>query len=134
MDDVRNRYLRERVLTATPAQRVVMLYDRLTLDLARARAATDRATAGPHLAHAAQVVAELLTSLDRSAGGPADNLAELYGYLLRTLLDAQIGNADQALASAESIVVELRAAWAAVADGTAGDEPERVLATGAWTA
>lgn len=134
MDDVRNRYLRERVLTATPAQRVVMLYDRLALDLTRARTAVDRSTAGPYLAHAAQVVGELFTSLDRSAGGPAENLADLYSYLLRVLFDAQLGNADASLASVESIIGDLRAAWTAIADGTAGADAEPMLATGAWTA
>ena len=134
MNDVRNRYLRERVLTATPAQRVVMLYDRLALDLTRARTAPDSATAGRHLAHAGQVVGELLSSLDRSAGGPAENLADLYSYLLRVLFDAQLGNADESLASAETIIGELRTAWTAIADGTAGTDPAPMLATGAWTA
>ena len=134
MNDVRNRYLRERVLTATPAQRVVMLYDRLALDLTRARTAPDSAAAGRHLAHAGQVVGELLSSLDRSAGGPAENLADLYSYLLRVLFDAQLGNADESLASAETIIGELRTAWTAIADGTAGIDAAPTLATGAWTA
>ena len=90
MDEARARYLRDRVLTATPAQRVVMLYDRLGLDLTQAVATEDAIAAGAHIGHASQVVAELLGSLDVTAGGPADNLAAIYGYLLRELTAIRI--------------------------------------------
>ncbi|MCU1659904.1 MAG: Flagellar protein FliS, partial [Pseudonocardiales bacterium] len=82
-DDARARYLRDRVLTATPAQRVVMLYDRLALDLGLASTVaasavgisavgtsavdTDRHAVAAHLSHALEVVAELHASLDLTA-------------------------------------------------------------------
>lgn len=143
MDDIRSRYLRDRVLTATPVQRVVLLYDRLVLDLGRARAAgTDRVEAGSHLGHATQIVAELLGSLDQTAGGPATNLADLYHYLLRELLAAQVSGDPASLASAESVVERLRDAWTTIADsaGSAPDHtplepaPERSLIGSTWTA
>ena len=115
MDDIRERFLRDRVLTATPAQRVVMLYDRLALDLARGR--TEPAGTGEHLSHAGRIVAELLGSLDQSAGGPAANLAVLYGYLLRTILQAQLSGALDELPALESMVAALRESWAVVANG-----------------
>jgi flagellar protein FliS len=140
VDDFRSRYLRERVLTATPVQRVVLLYDRLALDLARAREAADPVAAGPHLGHAAQIVAELLTSLDASVGGPAANLTDLYNYLLRTLVAAQTGGAVDSLEAVESIVAGLRAAWTAISDGATANDNSLVGAvpgvavTGSWTA
>lgn len=136
-DDIRARFLRDRVLTATPAQRVVMLYDRLLLDLTRAAEAAEEAVAGPHLSHAMLIVAELQSSLDFSAGGPADNLARIYGYLLRELIDARGGHRDK-VPGLMAIVGDLRDSWARAIDELSGrgaayapaqSEP---VATGAW--
>ena len=54
-------------MTATPSQRVVMLYDRLSLDLMRASEAEDVFTAGRNVSHAMEVVAELRSRLSRPA-------------------------------------------------------------------
>jgi flagellar secretion chaperone FliS len=115
MDEARARYLRDRVMTATPAQRVVMLYDRLALDLTLAASADDLAVIGGHISHASQVVAELLGSLKLDAGGPAENLAALYGYLLRELTGIRVEGAYERLPELSTIVTRLRAAWATVA-------------------
>jgi|1186.fasta_scaffold458034_2 flagellar protein FliS len=137
-DELRNRYLRDRVLTASPAQRVVMLYDRLTLDLARAASATDGQPGdgqpGEHLDHAVQVVTELLASLDVSAGGPSENLSSIYGYLLRELLAVRLGEPDRLPGVAE-IVEDLAIAWREVAATAATARPATAagtLAAGAW--
>lgn len=139
--DLRARYLSDRVLTATPAQRVVMLYDRLHLDLIRAADATDPADRGDHLDHALQVVAELAGSLDVRAGGPAENLATLYGYLIGELVAARGGQTDR-LTGARSIVESLREAWAGAAAtvlapakapaGEAVPAPARPALAAAW--
>jgi flagellar protein FliS len=136
MDDARNRFLRDRVLTATPAQRVVMLYDRLALDLTRA-VDVDTATAGAHIGHAEQIIAELFGSLDVTVGGPADNLAAIYSYLLRECMQLRAGGSSAGLNGLIEIVVKLRAAWVGVTeqlssvDGTAAGVGGRLLA-GAW--
>ena len=118
MDDIRQRFLRDRIMTATPVQRVVMLYDRLSLDLARARAVEAPADARPHLVHATQIVAELLGSLDHAVtDSPAENLAQLYNYLLRELLVAQTSADHGRLETVETIVTELGAAWTRIASG-----------------
>jgi len=130
--DLRARYLSDRVLTATPAQRVVMLYDRLQLDLARADGAIDPADRGDHLDHALLVVAELAGSLDVHAGGPAENLSALYGYLIGELVAARGGRTDR-LPGARSIVESLREAWAvaaaAVLEAARVPAPEAIPAT-----
>lgn len=110
-DALRARFLRDRVMTATPGQRVVMLYDRLVVDLRLSIDACDGFEAQPHLGHAMLVVAELQASLDVSAGGPAENLARIYGYLLRELIEARGGPRD-ALPGLAAIVSELRDSWA----------------------
>jgi len=120
-------------MTATPAQRVVMLYDRLGLDLNLAASTDDVAVRGGHLSHAMQVVTELRGSLDLSAGGPAENLLGVYGYLLTELIAIR-GGAVQKLPAVTQVVTELRGAWAQVADVTAaGANPAgRVSGAGAW--
>jgi flagellar secretion chaperone FliS len=135
-DDLRNRYLRDRVLTASPAQRVVMLYDRLTLDLARAAAAPDQSGEQPseHVDHAVQVVTELLASLDVTVGGPSENLSAIYGYLVRELLAVRGGEPER-LAGVAEIVENLAVAWREVATTAASGPPMSAagpLAAGAW--
>jgi flagellar protein FliS len=132
-DALRARYLRDRVMTATPAQRVVMLYDRLGLDLRHAAGTDDPALRGTHLGHGMQVLAELRSSLDITAGGPADNLAALYGYLITAVMDAQTGDVER-LSEATDIVASLRQAWAQASEALAGlsAAPTARAAAGAW--
>ncbi|WP_375492570.1 flagellar export chaperone FliS [uncultured Jatrophihabitans sp.] len=118
--DARSRYLTDRVMTATPAQRVVMLYDRLALDIERSRECTDALTAGPYLGHAALIVAELLSSLDHAAGGPAEDLAAIYGFLLTELTAIRAGGELGRLVPVVGIVGDLRDAFAHAAAATAG--------------
>lgn len=111
MDEARNRFLRERVMTATPAQRVVMLFDRLAIDLHRAKEAPDGPSAGADLGHATTIVAELYGSLDMTAGGPAENLAQLYGYLLTELTAIRTSGARERIDGVAGIVATLRDAF-----------------------
>jgi flagellar secretion chaperone FliS len=120
VDDARIRYLRDRVMTATPAQRVVMLFDRLALDLQRAVDCDDAIEAGSHVGHATTIVAELLGSLDQTAGGPADNLAALYTFLLKELTAARCDGALDRLVPAQAIVTGLRDSFAEAAAIVAG--------------
>lgn len=119
MDDIRNRFLRDRVMTATPAQRVVLLYDRLVLDLTRAADTQDAGGARSHLEHAGLILSELTGSLDRSAGGPTAGLSDIYHYALREVLSAQLTGFTPALVTLTANLSSLRDAWRAIADGEA---------------
>jgi flagellar protein FliS len=130
-DEVRARYLRDRVLTASPAQRIVMLYDRLGLDLTLADNADEPAATRQHLGHAMQVVAELRASLDLSAGGPAENLASLYGFLLGELVAAQRGDTAR-LRPLQGIVASLREAWAQAEEQVTAPETPAGAYAGNW--
>src|SRR4051812_40307698 len=98
-----------------------MLYDRMMLDLRLAATADDPYTTGTHVSHALQILAELQGSLDHRQGGPAENLASIYGYLIGRLLEARISGDLTGLDGLISIVTDLRAAWAqaAMPDATA---------------
>jgi flagellar protein FliS len=113
VDPARARYLADAVATATPARRIVLLYDRLWLDVQRAQAAQDCGdlAARDHLQHAQQIVAELLGSLDTSAWSGAADLASLYSYLLRELIGEVLEPRPGRLASVTRIVSTLRESW-----------------------
>lgn len=136
-DDIRARFLSDRVVTATPAQRVVMLYDRLLLDLSRAATLIEEgqpAEAGPHLGHGMQIVVELQTSLDRAVGNVADNLHALYSYLISQLIAIRSGSRGL-LPDVQRVVGQLRDSWASVAEGVTeptGGALAGVTAHGAW--
>lgn len=110
----RAAYMDASVATANPARLLVMLYERLVLDVQRGRDALesdDRATAREQLLHAQDIVAELSSSLkpDLWSGGPA--MASLYDYLYQRLVHANI-HADVAAATeCLGLVSELSDTW-----------------------
>jgi flagellar protein FliS len=111
---LRARYLGAAVTTASPQRLLVMLYDRLALDLERAeRALTegDRAVANEQLQHAQEIVLELQASLrvDIWDGGP--RLAALYTWLLTELMRANVKGSARVVADCRKIVEPLRDAW-----------------------
>lgn len=142
--DMRARYLNQRVMTATPGQRVVMLYDRLHLDLTRAQEAINSAAipavqdgaprplpGADDISHAMQIIAELAGSLDITAGGPAENLGSLYGYLLKELTAVRSGETTR-LAGAATIVATLREAWTQAVNAPDTTDAPVTASGGAW--
>jgi flagellar secretion chaperone FliS len=133
-DAGRLRYLANAVSTATPAQRIVMLYDRLGLDIERAASVEVSSEASPHVRHAQQIVAELLSSLDSSVWAGADDLAAIYGYLLTELIGCNTEPAPERLRSVGAIVADLRSSWheAGQQIASAPARPASLSAFGAW--
>lgn len=126
-------YLRETVLSATPAQLVTMLYDRLLLDLARAEACQteqDWAGAGRHLLHAQDIVTELANSLDVSAWRGANDLLAIYTYLGTRLIAANVQRDVRITRECSAHLGPLRWAWLAAAENLAatGAAPEQGIA------
>jgi flagellar protein FliS len=121
MADVRSQYERESVVT-TPERLVTMLYDRLVRDLRLAQEAIDagaRLTASEHLVHAQAIIFELLSALDFSVGKVAENLGQLYTWMIPQLVQA---NTEQDVTKVEhvrSLVEPLASAWHAAAAETA---------------
>ena len=111
---LRSRYLGDSVATASPQRILVMLYDRLALDLERAQAALsegDRQEASAQLQHAQDIVLELRSSLNVEAweGGP--RLAALYSWLIGELVQANVKADRNRVASCLQVVEPLRDAW-----------------------
>ncbi len=104
--------------TASPGQLLVMLYDRLLLDLDRAGTALRAGrNASEHLLHAQEIVMELLTTLDTSAWSGASALSSVYAYLHGRLVLANVRGQADVVAECRDLVEPLRHAWHAAAHG-----------------
>lgn len=121
---LRDRYLQDSINTASPAKLLLMLYDRLVLDLMQGEEALRAGQVEPandKLTHAQEIVIELRVSLDVEAWSGAPGLASLYGYLLTELIGANIAKDADRVATCRSFVEPLRDAWReAAASAVAG--------------
>lgn len=128
--NLRDRYVQDAVSTASPATLLIMLYDRLVLDLLRGEAALrdgKREQAHEQLTHAQDIISELSNTLDLDAWDGAKQLMAVYAFLLTTLVDANVkGDADM-VASCRELVEPLQDAWQRAARQAAETEPARVL-------
>jgi flagellar protein FliS len=112
--NMRNRYLQDSISTASPAKLLIMLYDRLVLDLFQgeeALLAEQRELANDKLSHAQEIILELRTTLDVEAWSGAPGLASLYGFLLTELIGANIARDAGRVAACRAIVEPLRDTW-----------------------
>ena len=100
------RYLAHQVRTATPVQRLLMLFDQLRRDLLRAEAAfagTDLKEISDHLVHAQDVIQALRDPLDPSTEhGMA--LRGVYGFCLEHLVQANLRKDPTMLPAVREIV------------------------------
>lgn len=111
---VRNRYVNDSIATATPGQLIVMLYDRLVLDLQRAADAQHgkrREQAHNDLTHAQDIITALTNNLDANAGEMSTNLHALYTFLHAELVQANITNDPARTEWVLTQVEPLRDAW-----------------------
>jgi flagellar secretion chaperone FliS len=111
---LRARYMGDTVATASPQQLLVMLYDRLALDLERAEEALvagNKEVSHAQLLHAQEIVLELRASLqvDLWEGGP--RLAALYTWVLGELMKANLKGDVRRVRDCRSVVEPLRDAW-----------------------
>lgn len=112
--NMRNRYLQDSISTASPGKLLIMLYDRLVLDLVQgedALRAGERELANDKLNHAQEIVLELRTTLDLEAWSGAPGLASLYGFLLTELIGSNIARDADRVAGCRAIVEPLRDTW-----------------------
>ena len=109
-------YREMEVLSASPAQLVVMLYDHVLVNLRRSRFALDLAGTERRVAllgKCRDAVTELLVTLDFERGGDiAKELSGLYAFLLRAFLELGAKPDAAYLDRVTAIVQDLRDAFA----------------------
>jgi flagellar secretion chaperone FliS len=111
---LRNRYLQDSVNTASPGRLLVMLYDRLVMDLIQGEEAlrdNNRELSAERLTHAQEIVIELRTTLNVDAWSGAPGLASLYGFLITELIQANIKRDADKVRACRMILEPLRDAW-----------------------
>lgn len=110
----RDRYIAERVATASPQQLIKMLFDRAVAELHLAQQdleSGNRLAASPRLRKAQEIISELRCSLDLSAGQIATNLDELYGFAYSQLLEAVLDGDAGHVGDVIEILDPVRDAW-----------------------
>lgn len=115
LDNPYAKSLEARILSATPLELVVILYDEAikAVRAARGHLAAGNIRARSHsVSRAVSILIELARSLDFEAGGELSRrLAGLYTFLQTTLLEANFRQTDEGLAKAERLLGSLREAW-----------------------
>ena len=115
-------YRESSVLTASPEQLVVMLYDGAGRFLRQAEAALGEGAvehAHDRLNRGEAIVDELLATLDMDQGQIAERLQAIYVYCKRCLIEARLERDASKVRLVVRLLTELREAWAQVAAGVA---------------
>ena len=106
------------VLTATPEQLVVMLYDganRFLTQSAIAMRDGRAGLAGEKLGRAERIIDELLATLDLSVGEIAERLQALYLFFKEHLMAARLNQDAGKVDEVARFMRELRSAWGQIA-------------------
>jgi flagellar protein FliS len=113
-------YRTNSVLTATPGQLVLMLFDSALRSMAVAREAFGRPATdltrfeiiNKHLTKARRIIAELRGTLNFEAGGDFAALMDrLYDYYNRRLFEANLRKDPAPIVEVEGLLSQLREAW-----------------------
>lgn len=108
------------VADASPHRLIQMLMRGAQENIAFARGYLERGdyeAKGRHIGRAAAIVEALQTSLDMARGEAiAANLAALYEYMNRRLLEANLENDDARLVEVAGLLGQIQSAWDAIAD------------------
>lgn len=108
-----NQYKQNTVLTATPEELTLMLYDGGIKFMNIGKYSIEKnetMKASNALIRAQDIVSELDASLDMNYE-VADNLRNLYGFVMDKLIDANINKEIEPIEEALEIFVEMRDTW-----------------------
>jgi flagellar secretion chaperone FliS len=112
-------YKQQSILTATPGQLVVMLYDgclRFLNQAAYAMRGGDVAESNARLTRAEAIIEELHATLDMDKGGVvASRLQGIYVFCSKHLLEARLNREPENIEKVSELLSELRDAWAQIA-------------------
>jgi flagellar protein FliS len=109
-----------------------MLMDAALQRMAGARGCIERGelTSKAKLLHSSVILlAELRGSLDLGRGGVlAQNLSDLYDYMIRRLMLANLNSDARLVAEAAGLLAEIRSAWVAIGPEVRGQSPSAASA------
>ena len=135
MNGYTNQYLANTVLSASPEQLMLMLYDGAGRFLAQAIQAIEGGQTDKRayfINKASAIVSEFAATLHRTqAPVLAEGLAALYGYMLRRMMQANLKNDVEPLVEVKGLLADLRATWAQAIEI---NRAEKLQATGVTAA
>lgn len=112
-------YRSSSVMTASPGQLVVMLYDGAARFLRQAELAGDEggwSHASERLDKADAILDELIVTLDKEAGGEiAERLQGIYAFCKRLLIEARVERDTERIRTTARLLAGLRDAWSEIA-------------------
>jgi flagellar protein FliS len=112
--NAKNAYMDNSVTTASPARLLVMLVDRLQLDVQRgleAQRAGNVAEAHNQLVHAQEIIVHLRSTLRVEAWDGGPGLASLYDWLHNQLIRANVSKDPAITEGCLSLVQDLAGTW-----------------------
>jgi flagellar protein FliS len=112
-----NAYRENSIMTASPEQLVVMLYDGAGRFLRQAEGSMIDGSwlqASEKLSRAEAIIDELLATLDMDAGEVADRLQSIYVFCKTCLIEARIERDAVRVDQVARLLSELREAWSQV--------------------
>ena len=134
MDKKLQSYRDQEILTASPVRLVAMLYDKAVTclhDTVAAIEAGDIERRYKSSTRAIEIITHLALTLDMERGGQiAQNLEQLYRFMLKHLLDVNVRNDAKPALDVIKLLEPLRASWhelaakgGAPASGASGPRP-----------
>jgi flagellar secretion chaperone FliS len=114
------------VLTASPEQLVVMLYDGAIRFLRQAEVAMNEGAwlhSFEKLSRAEAILDELLATLNMDTGEIAERLQAIYVFCKKTLIEGRIQRQGEKIGQVIALLVSLREAWAKLAEQAAAVAP-----------
>lgn len=110
-----NQYQNNQVLTASPEQILLMLYDgaiRFTRQAIKGMTEGNMAVAHHGIKKSLAIITEFTNSLNHEIGGEiAENLDALYSFMIRELTLGNLHKDAEKLRVVERLLVDLRATW-----------------------
>jgi flagellar protein FliS len=119
-------YRQSAVLTATPEQLVVMLYDGAVRFLRQGELAMSEGAflhSYEKLGRGEAIIDELIATLNMDAGEIAERLQAIYIFQKRTLIEARVQRDPAKIGQVVALLVSLREAWARLAAQAATQAP-----------
>ena len=106
---------------ASPHRLIQMLMEGALEKISKARGFMQRGEItekGNHISWALSIINGLRMSLDKEAGGEiAQNLDDLYDYMARCLLEANVKNSEEKLDEVSKLLIDIKGAWDVIPDG-----------------
>jgi len=118
MQEYRQNHVQGGIETASPHRLVQMLMEGALEKIMAAKgfmAAEEVAKKGEHISWAISIIDSLRSCLNLEVGGEfAENLFDLYGYMEKRLLEANLNNDSALLDEVAQLILQVKAGWDAI--------------------